>query len=87
MYFGQCRVKLGDTDYIDEKKLCTAFGESKKWHKLLDVAYLCDLNEKIDQGKFKETVLLSEALHEKKLAEIADEIYKGRKRIVLILYF
>ena len=71
-------------EYVDEKKLCSAFGESKKWHNLLNVAYLCDLNEKIEQGAFKETVLLSEALHEKKIAEIADEIYKGRKRIVLL---
>ncbi len=71
-------------DYADEKKLCSAFGESKKWHNLLDVAYLCDLNEKIRLGQFKETVLLSEALHEKKIAEIADEICKGRKRIVLL---
>lgn len=71
-------------EYVDEKKLCTAFGESKKWHKLLDVAYLCDLNNKIEQGQFKETVLLSEALHEKKIAEIADEICKGHKRIVLL---
>ncbi len=71
-------------EYVDERNLCSAFGESKKWHKLLDVAYLCDLNDKIQQGSFKETVLLSEALHEKKIAEIADEIHKGRKRIVLL---
>lgn len=71
-------------EYVDEKKLCSAFGESKKWHKLLDVAYLCDLNEKIEQEEFKETVLLSEALHEKKIAEIADEIHKERKRIILL---
>ncbi len=71
-------------EYVDEKKLCSAFGESKKWHNLLDVAYLCDLNEKIECGEFKETVLLSEALHEKKIAEIADEIHRERKRIVLL---
>lgn len=71
-------------EYVDEKKLCTAFGESKKWHNLLNVAYLCDLNEKIERDEFKETVLLSEALHEKKIAEIADEICKERKRIVLL---
>ena len=71
-------------EYVDEKKLCSAFGESKKWHKLLDVAYLCDLNEKIEHGQFKETVLLSEALHEKKIAEIADQICREKKRIVLL---
>lgn len=71
-------------EYVDETKLCTAFGESKKWHKLLDVAFLSDLNRKVDVGAFKEVVLLSEALHEKKIAEIADEICRGRKRIILI---
>ena len=25
--------------YVDEKKLCMAFGESKKWHKLMGVSY------------------------------------------------
>lgn len=74
----------GIPEYVDEKKLCSAFGESKKWHKLLDVAYLCDLNEKIEHGQFKETVLLSEALHEKKIAEIADQICREKKRIVLL---
>ncbi len=71
-------------EYVDEKKLCSAFGESKKWHKLLDVAYLCDLNGKIQHDQFRETVLLSEALHEKKIAEIADQIHKERKRIILL---
>lgn len=71
-------------EYVDETKLCTAFGESKKWHNLLDVAFLSDLNTKVDAGEFKEVVLLSEALHEKKIAEIADEICRRRKRIILI---
>lgn len=71
-------------DYVDETKLCSAFGESKKWHSLLDVAFLSDLNKTVFDGRYKEIVLLSEALHEKKLAEIADEICREGKRIVLI---
>lgn len=71
-------------DYFDEKKLCTAFGEAKKWHKLMGVSYLADLNEKIKSDEYKELILLSEALHEKKVAEIADKITKGKKRIILI---
>lgn len=71
-------------EYLDETKLRMAFGESKKWHKLLDVEFLADLNRKVDAGMFKEITLLSEALHEKKIAEIADEICKRGKRIVLI---
>lgn len=71
-------------EYVDETKLCVAFGESKKWHRLLDVAFLSDLNRKVYDEEFKEIVLLSEALHEKKIAEIADEICNGGKRIILI---
>lgn len=70
--------------YVDEKKLCAAFGESKKWHKLLKVSFLADLNEKVRAKGYKDLILLSEALHEKKIAEIADKIVKGKKRIVLI---
>lgn len=70
--------------FVDDKKLYTAFGEAKKWQQLLDVAYLDDLNQKIIGGKARDLVLLSEALHEKKIAEIADKITKGKKRIVLI---
>ncbi len=70
--------------FEDDKKLYSAFGEAKNWHKLLDVSYLDDLNGKIRAGKAKDLILLSEALHEKKVAEIADRITKGRKRIILI---
>ncbi len=71
-------------DYVDEKKLCNAFSEAKKWHRLLEVSYLADLNKKVKENQYKELVLLSEALQEKKIAEIADQITKGKKRIILI---
>lgn len=70
--------------YVDEKKLCAAFGEAKKWHRLMKVSYLADLNEKVRDGEYKELMLLSEALHEKKVAEIADRITREKKRIILI---
>lgn len=71
-------------DYVDEKKLCSAFAEAKKWHRLMEVSYLADLNKKVKENQYKELVLLSEALQEKKIAEIADQITKGKKRIILI---
>lgn len=70
--------------YVDEKKLYQAFGEQTKWDRLLDVNYVADLNEKIENGQYKELIQLSEALHEKKIAQIADMIKKQHKRIVLI---
>ena len=58
--------------------------EAKRWQKLLDVIYMPDLNEKVVAGEAKDLILLSEALHEKKIAEMADVITKEKKRIVLI---
>lgn len=70
--------------YVDEKQMYKAFGEQTKWDRLLDVNYVADLNEKIENGKYRELIQISEALHEKKIAEIADMIKRRHKRIVLI---
>lgn len=70
--------------YVDEKKLYQAFGEQTRWDRLLDVNYVADLNEKIGSGQYRELIQLSEALHEKKIAEIADKIKRQHKRIILI---
>lgn len=70
--------------YVDEKKLYQAFGEQTRWDRLLGVNYVADLNEKIESGEYKELIQLSEALHEKKIAQIADMIKKQHKRIILI---
>jgi len=71
-------------DFEDEKKLYAAFGENKKWEKILGVSYVTDLNEKIGAGQEKTIIQLSEALHEKRIVEIADEILKKNRRLVLI---
>lgn len=71
-------------EYVDEKKMYQAFGEQTKWDRLLGVNYAADLNEKIENGQYRELIQISEALHEKKIAEIADMIKKQHKRIVLI---
>lgn len=68
----------------DQRKLYEAFGEATRWCKLMDISFVSDLNEKVKSGNFKQLVQLSEALHEKKVAEIADMITKSGKRIVLI---
>lgn len=70
--------------YEDEVKLYQAFSEQTRWDQLLGVNYVADLNEKIESGAYKELIQLSEALHEKKISDIADQIKKERKRIILI---
>ncbi len=71
-------------EYEDEVKLYQAFSEQTRWDQLLGVNYVADLNEKIDNGEYKELIQLSEALHEKKISDIADQIKQEHKRIILI---
>lgn len=71
-------------EYVNDAKIYSAFGEEERWMKLLGTRHLSDLNQVIAAGKAKDLILLSEALHEKRISDIADEIYKEKKRIVLI---
>ena len=71
-------------EYRDDHKMYSAFGEEERWTKLLGTRYLPDLNRAIAEGKTKDLILLSEALHEKKISDIADEICREERRIVLI---
>ncbi len=71
-------------EYVDEKLLYQTFGEQNHWGRLMGISYVSDLNRKIEEGKAKELIQLSEALHERRIVEIADMITKQKKRIVLI---
>ena len=71
-------------EYTDDNKIYKAFSEEHRWLHLLGIRHLTDMNDLINNGEAKDTILLSEALHEKKIAEIADEIKSMQKRIVLI---
>lgn len=71
-------------EFRDDVKLYQAFGEAKKWGNLMGISYVEDLNQKIDNGEYREIIQISEALHEKKIAYIADEIIRNKKRIILI---
>ena len=71
-------------EYVDEKMLYRTFGEQSRWGNLMGINYVSDLNRKIEEGKFKELIQLSEALHERRIVEIADMITKQKKSIILI---
>lgn len=71
-------------EYVDEKALYKTFGEEKRWGRLMETNYVSDLNRRIDEGKIKELIQISEALHESKIVEIAETIVKQKKRIILI---
>ena len=67
------------------KKLAWAIEEYDDIHKILDMDRVYKINEDIKTGEIKDTIMLAEALHEKKIAKIADNIAKNKKiKMVLI---
>ena len=71
--------------FNEQKKLASIFMETEKWLNILGVGEVGSLNEKIINGDLSSLIMISEALHEKKIAEIADKIFNRRDtRIVLI---
>ncbi|WP_409069146.1 nucleoside kinase [Clostridium sp. FAM 1755] len=72
-------------EFIEYKKLTKIFRETEKWGKILDVGDVGALNDKVLYGEIKDIIRVSEALHEKKIANIADMIYeKENIKMVLI---
>lgn len=65
-------------------KLTSALNEYNDIYRLVEVNTVYKLNQKIKENKEKELILFSEALHEKKIAEIARKI-KERKNVRMIL--
>ena len=71
-------------EYVNDRLIYEAFSETHDWLELLHSQYLDDLNDIIKSGNIKDMILLAEALHEKKVAAIADTITNQGKRIILI---
>ena len=74
----------GIPEFVDEPNMYKAFAEQSEWDRLLGVDYVSDLNEKIEQGGSMDMIQLSEALHDKKITEIASTITEQGRRLVLI---
>lgn len=76
---------IGMPPYVDRPKLFTIFREAEQWGRILGVTTAGALNDRIMAGQGEELVRLNEALHEKKIAQIADDIYRQRDRLRVIL--
>ena len=73
-------------EYKEQKKLFNIFTEYKDWVKILGLDNVAALNEKVKSGRIGDIIRISEALHEKKIAQIADMVAhnSNHKRLVLI---
>jgi len=71
-------------DEIAQDKMFSIFQEYNRWNKLLHINNVSDFNIACQNKKSFEMIKLAEALHEKKIAQIADAIALKRPKIVFI---
>ena len=74
--------KLGE--FIRQDKMFAIFKEHHLWQNIIGLSNVGELNEAISKGRSSHLIMVSEALQEKKIAQIADEIAR-RPGIKLVL--
>ncbi len=75
--------ELGEFD--DDPVLFSVYQEYKKWGKILNIHCAGNLNELIASKGIHEFIRVAEALHNKKIAEIADRIHERRSEVKAVL--
>ena len=71
-------------EIIHQDKMFGIFKEHHQWQDILGLRTIGDLNEIVTKNHFSELIKISEALQEKKIARIADEI-KRRSNLRMVL--
>ena len=75
-------TELGE--FKETKKLQSTLDEYDDINRLMHINTIKNLNSAIEEGRSNEVILTAEALHEKKIAEIADKI-ANKKGIKMVL--
>ena len=71
-------------DIVRQDKMLGVFSEHHHWQEILGVTTVGDLNIACRNGHATDLINVAEALQEKRIATMADEIYLRHSRIVLI---
>ena len=90
-YYDGLLLRLPSRDHPDElgemthqDKMFGIFKEHHQWQDILGLRTIGDLNDAISQGYSPQLIMVAEALQEKKISRIADEIAR-RKGVKLVL--
>lgn len=71
-------------DIVRQDKMLGVFSEHHHWQEILGVSTVGDFNAACRAGHTTDLINVAEALQEKRIAGIADDIYHRKARIVLI---
>ena len=67
-------------EMIKQEKMLDVFKEHRRWNQILGVGNVGDFNEACNKGHATELINVSEALQEKRISQIADEIYNRKQK-------
>ncbi|MEA4915462.1 MAG: nucleoside kinase [Christensenella sp.] len=70
--------------HVSLPRLASVFSESEEWGNLMHCGVVADLNDMVLSGEVRTLIRVNEALHEKRFAQLADEIIERGARAVLI---
>ena len=72
-------------DFVEQPSLFEQLMLSTKWGDLVNISTVGDLNEQICSGSISDMILVQEALQERRIGEIAQQIYDREKvRFILV---
>lgn len=72
-------------EFIPQTKLSEIFLEAERWGEILQCGYVATLNEYVQSNKIHDIIRVSEALHEKKIGQIADFVFDNKEvRVILV---
>ncbi len=69
---------------VRQDKMLSVFSEHHRWQEILGISTVGDFNTACCKGHATDLINVAEALQEKRIAGIADDIHRRRARIVLI---
>lgn len=71
-------------EMVKQEKMLEVFKENRKWQEIMEVSTVGDINQAIQAGHATDLINVAEALQEKRIARIADDICQ-RKDIKVVL--
>lgn len=71
-------------EMVEQRKMLDVIREHQRWQEILGVSTVGEYNKAVAAGKATDLINVSEALQEKKLSNIADEIAQRDARLVLM---
>lgn len=70
---------------VEYPKLVAVFDEYGEWMEMMGISDVGTLNEENEAGRLREVILVSEALHEQRIARIASDIAEQQPYVRLVL--